>query len=206
MLPTTYTAYIFEDIFLDLQGIKGMLKLIPEIEVIGQGSTLGEALQFCEQHKPGLIIADGEVHGDKTGGPTFVRLLRKKLPDTRFLGLTRYADCMAALRSAGCDFVVNKNLIENEAAAVKYLRETLLFRPEFAPNLTPPTLSPDLDRVLRLICAGLTEDQIAVELKYASRRPVKHFKEQLFDKFGADNVAQLVSLAYKSGYLRPDED
>ena len=56
------------------------------------------------------------------------------------------------------------------------------------------------------IVDGLTEGQIAGELKYASRRPVKHFKEQLFDKFGADNVAQLVSLAYKSGYLRPDED
>ena len=205
MLPTTYTAFIFEDIYFDLEAIKSMLQKIPEIEVIGQGSTLGEAIHFCEQHRPGLIIADGEVHGDKTVGATFVRVLRKKLPEARFLGLTRYADCIAALKSAGCDFVVNKNLIENQETAVKYLRETLLFRPETAPALVPPTLTPELDQVLRLIADGKTEDQIAVNLGFESRRRVKHLKEQLFDRFGAENVAQLVSLAYRTGYLHPGD-
>lgn len=206
MLPNNYTAYIFEDTFFDLEAIKSILRKIPEIEIIGQGYAIGESVQFCERHKPGLIIADGEIHGDKSVGPIFVRTVRKKLPETRILGLTRWPDCIAALRNAGCDFVVNKNLIENQEAAIKYMRETLLFRSEshLAPN--PPSLTPEQDRVLRLICEGNTEEQIALELNYKSRRPIKHMKDQLFNKFGADNVAQLVHLAYKTGYLRPEED
>jgi DNA-binding NarL/FixJ family response regulator len=206
MLPKNFSAFIFEDTFFDLEAIKSILRKIPEIDIIGHGHAIGESVQFCEKYRPELVIADGEVHGDKSVGPNFVRTIRKKLPDTRILGLTRWPDCIATLKNAGCDFVVNKNLIENQDTAIKYLRETLLFRPETAAYLSPPSLTPEQDQILRLICEGNTEDQIAVVLKLKSRRSVKHVKDQLFNKFGADNVAQLVHLAYKTGYLRPDEE
>ena len=200
-----YRTYIFEDIFFDLEAIKSILARIPEVQIIDHGSTIGEALRTCEEKKPDLIIADSDMYGDKQVGPNFVRAVKQKLPEVRILGMTRHADCIETLKRAGCDYVVNKSLIENHEAAVKFLRETLLPKPQYAVDLRPPTLTQEEDQVLRMICEGQTENEIAEKLGAGTRKPIRNVKLALFDKFGALNSPNLVYLAYKSGYLNPGE-
>ena len=204
MLSTTYRTYILEDRFFDLEAIKAILAKIPEIQVIGNTSLPGEALEFCRQKKPDLIIVDGDIYGDKTVSPAFVKNVRKYLPDAHVLGMTRYDECLEPLRHAGCNYVVNKNVIENQDAALKFLRET--FFPKLPPLRAgpPPSLTPDERHVLLLICAGNTEGQIATTLGYPSRKRVRKIKNDLFGKFHAINVAHLVYLAFVSNYLHPD--
>lgn len=206
MLPIVCRTFIFEDQFFDMEAIKSILQKINEIQIVGEASMIGEALEVCRSKQPNLIIADGSIYGDKTMGPSFVRSVRRELPEVRILGLTRFPDMVDVLKRAGCDFVANKTMIENQAAAVKYIRETLLPRPQFAVQLKPPTLSDEEGMVLRLICEGLTEEQIAAQLGHPTRKPVRRIKNNLFHKFGAASVAQLVHLAYKTGYLNPDEN
>ena len=199
-------TFIFEDQFFDLEAIKSILAKIPEIQIIDHASTLGEALNLCKKLKPDLIIADSDIYGDKTAGPNFVRTIKKLLPEVRVLGMTRYADCIDTLRHAGCDFVVNKSLIENDKAAVKYLYETLIPKPEYFLPIQAPKLTKEEDDVLRKICDGLTEEEIAEEMGLDSRRPIRRIKDDLFEKFGALNVPNLIHLAYKTGYLNPADD
>lgn len=201
-------TFVFEDLYFDLEAIKAILGKIPEIHFVGSGSpidTVGEALEVCAKYKPDLIIADADIHSDKNAGPKFVRMVKEILPEVRILGMTRYEECFNALKQAGCNFVVNKNLIENEKAAVKYIRETFLPSAIFGTEPIPPKLSPDEDTVLRYIRDGLIEDQIKVKMGFNTRRPVRSLKDSLFRKFGAENIANLIDLAYKSGYLRPDK-
>lgn len=206
MLPAICRTFIFEDQFFDMEAIKSILMKIHEVQLVGEASMIGEALEICRLKKPDLIIADGSIYGDKTIGPSFVRSVRRELPTVRILGLTRHPDMVEALKRSGCDFVANKNMIENQASAVKYIKETLIPRPQYSVQLKPPDLTEEEGRVLRMICEGLTEEQIALQLGHPTRKPVRRIKNNLFNKFGAASVAQLVNLAYKTGYLDPDED
>ena len=200
-----YRTFIFEDIFFDLEAIKSILARIPEIQIVDHGSTIGEALRVCKEKKPDLIIADSDMYGDKQVGPNFVRAVKQELPDVRILGMTRHADCIDALKRAGCNYVVNKSLIENHEAAVKFLRETLLPKPQYATDLRPPILTKEEDQVLRMICEGQTENEIADKLGAGTRKPIRNVKLSLFEKFGALNAPNLVYLAFKTGYLSPGE-
>jgi two-component system response regulator DevR len=206
MLPTICRTFIFEDSYFDMEAIRSILAKIQEIQVIGEAATIGEALEICRSKQPNLIIADGSIHDDKTIGPNFVKSVRKELPDVRILGLTRYPELVESLKRAGCDFVVNKTVIDNHNAAVKYIKETLLPRPQYAVMLELPKLTTEEGEILRLICEGMTEEQIASQYGHTTRKPIRRIKNNLFKKFGAASVAQLVHLAYKTGYLRADED
>lgn len=206
MLSTIYRTYILEDRFFDLEAIKAILAKIPEIQVIGHTAMPGEALEFCRQKKPDLIIVDGDIYGDKTISPGFVKNARKYLPEARLLGMTRYDECIDPLKRAGCNYVVNKNVIENQDAALKFLRETFFPKPQYLRSILPPSLTDDESKVLRLICEGNTEDQIGLVLGYPTRKRVRKIKNTLFSKFNAINVAHLVYLAFMTGYLRADDD
>jgi len=205
MLPTVCRVFIFEDEFFDKEAIKSILQRINEILIVAAADKIGEALEICRQKNPNLIIADGAIYDDKTIGPSFVKSVRKVLPEVRILGLTRYPDMVDLLKRAGCDFVVNKRVIENHEDAVSYIRETLLPRVQYVIPLKPPSLTQDEDEVLRMIADGNSEDQIAVALGFPTRKPVRRIKKNLFNKFGASTQAQLVNLAFKTGYLKPDD-
>ena len=202
----TYKTFILEDRFFDRTAIEKILGEIPEIQVVGTASTARDALSICERKNPDLIIADAKLGQDKQAGASFVKNIRKTLPGVRILGLTYHADLIDGLTRAGCDFVVNKALIENHEAARTYIRETLIPRPEYYREFAPPALNEQQDRVLKYICEGLTEGEIAKELGFATRKPVRSIKNTLFDLFGANNIANLVHLAYKSGYLDAERD
>ncbi|PWB76954.1 MAG: hypothetical protein C3F07_02755 [Anaerolineales bacterium] len=206
MLPMICRTFIFEDSFFDMEAIKSILMKIQEIQIVGESYVIGEALQICRSKRPNLIIADGSIHDDRSIGPNFVKSVRAELPEVRILGLTRFPDMVEILKRAGCDYVVNKNMIENHEAAVKYIRETLIPRPQYAVPLEPPKLTEEEDAILRKICDGMTEEQIAADLGHQTRKPIRRIKNNLFNKFGANSVAQLVHLAYRTGYLKPDED
>jgi DNA-binding NarL/FixJ family response regulator len=176
MLANMYRTFILEDRFFDLEAIKAILAKIPEIKVIGHAAMPGEALYFCKQKKPDLIIVDGDIYGDKAISPGFVKSVRKILPESHLLGMTRYDECIEPLRRAGCDYVVNKNVIENRETALKFLRETFFPKTQHVRTLSSPTLTEEEGKVLHLICEGNTEDQMATLLGYPSRKRVRKIK------------------------------
>lgn len=200
-----YRTFILEDKYFERSAIEKILGGIPEITIVGNADTTAIALDWCERLKPDLIIADAKIGQDKLAGASFVRYIRTILPNVRILGITYHADLVDSLERAGCDYVVNKALIENQEAAVKYIRETLLPKPAFFRAFKPPQLTEHQDRVLHYICEGLTEDDIARELGFDNRRPVRNIKNTLFEIFGAVSAANLVHLAYQCGYLNPDK-
>ena len=201
MLPRTYRTFILDDQFYQQEAIKAILNKIPEIEIIDIRSTVSESLEVCQQKKPDLIVVDGQLYGDNNLSPNFVKSIRKTLPQARILGMTRYPECIELLKRAGCDFVVDKNLIESQESALKFIKETVLPRTERTFQITAPKLTDHEDKVLRYICDGLTEEQIALELGFGTRKPIRVIKNSLFAKFNALNVAHLVHLAHLSGYL-----
>lgn len=205
-MNSIYRTIVLEDEYFHMKAIEKILGDLPQIQMVGVASTTIEAFALCEKLKPDLIIADAKIGQEKMAGATFVKSIRKLLPDVRILGLTYHTDLIEGLKKAGCDYVVNKALIESPEDAKKYMRETLIPKPKYYREFNPPTLSEIQDRVLRMICDGYTEDEIAKEFGNDTRKPIRNVKNTLFMIFGAKSVANLVHLAYKAGYLHPDRD
>ncbi|MEM3041714.1 MAG: response regulator transcription factor [Nitrososphaerota archaeon] len=201
-----YRTVIFEDSFIDRNALEKIFSDLPQIQVVGVATTLIEAFSICEKLKPDFIVVDGKIGHEKMAGASFVKNIRKLLPTVRILGLTYHHDLIDGLKRAGCDYVANKTLLESPEDAKRYIREALIPKPEYYRDFMPPSLTEVQDRVLRLICEGYTEEEIAREFGDSSRKPVRNIKKVLFDIFGAKSVANLVHLAYKSGYLHPDRD
>lgn len=201
-----YRTIILDDIFLQLEALEKILGSMPQIQVVGKATTIMEAVSICEKLRPDLIIADAKIGQEKNAGATFVKNIKKILPEVRILGLTYHSDLLDGLKRAGCDYAVNKALLESPEAARKYILEALIPKPEYYHDFVPPTLNENQEKVLKLICEGLTEDEIAREIGNDSRKPIRNIKNQLFDIFGAKSAANLIYLAYKTGYLHPDRD
>jgi DNA-binding NarL/FixJ family response regulator len=205
--PALLKVLIFDDTYLELQGIERVLHdaLSARPHTIRAVRILPKALEHCEQWRPELIVADGEIYTDKRGGAAFVRAARRLLPQAKIMGLTRYPECYDMLHAAGCDHVINKSVLDSPDAVKEHLEATLLARRRAHPEKHPPTLKPEEDQVLRLMTRGLTEQQIA-EARNLSQRQVRYFKQALYNKFGTSKDNELIALAYTSGYLSPDED
>ncbi|HMZ07360.1 MAG TPA: response regulator transcription factor [Anaerolineales bacterium] len=201
-----YRTVILDDEFLQQSALEKILSGLSQIQIVGTAATTMEAFSICERLKPDLIIADAKIGQEKMAGATFVKNIKKILPDVRILGLTYHADLIDGLKRAGCDYVANKALIESPEDARKFIREAISPRPEYYRDFAPPSLTEAQDRVLKLICEGYTEDEIAKEFGSDSRKPIRNIKNTLFDIFGAKSAANLIHLAYRSGYLHPDRD
>lgn len=201
---TVKRAVLFEDQFLDIEGIKSIIANIPDVTLVGIYETPREALSECLRLKPDLVIADADIRGDKTAGATLVRNIRRALPNTRILGMSRYPECINILRHAGCDTVINKKILDNLTTAQSYFKEALMPPMEYGSDPLPVTLTEEEDRVLKYICRGLTEPEINERMGFSGkRRRTRSIKTSLFNKFGATNVANLVSSAYERSYLIP---
>lgn len=199
-------AFLFEDDYFDQLAIETILKTIPEIEYVGVSYLPDEALEICKRKDVQLIIVDAMIHNDKRIGPQFVRMVRDEMSGVRILGLTREKDTYELLKQAGCDFVSKKDLIESPTDARRVIRQAMSRRPIY-PDMPPPVLTDRQNQVLLMICDGKTEVQIMEEMGLASRRSVRRIKDELFGIFGAcNNIANLVDLAYRTGYLNPKRD
>ncbi len=55
--------------------------------------------------------------------------------------------------------------------------------------------------VLELIADGLTDEQIAHELKF-SLHNANAFRKKLLEKFEANNAADLVAKAFRNGFIK----
>lgn len=206
LIPRVYRTIILDDDYLHSEALEKILSNIPQIQLVGRATAIMEAISICEKVKPDLIIADAKIGQDRNAGASFVRSIKKIFPEVRVLGLTSHPDLIDGLKRAGCDYAVNKALLESPEAAKKYILEAVTPKPKYYHDFAPPTLNEGQEKVLKLICEGYTEDKIAAEFGNDSRKPIRNIKNQLFDIFGAKSAANLVHLAYKAGYLHPDRD
>jgi|WetSurMetagenome_2_1015567.scaffolds.fasta_scaffold63826_2 two-component system, NarL family, invasion response regulator UvrY len=197
---------IFDDDEIDVRGICDILKGIPEIAVVGKFDVMGEALVRCRELQPDLIIVDADIRDDKNVGPNFVRNVLRQQPQIKLLGLTKWPDCVLSLKRAGCHEAVLKQFFDDEKAALKFIRETLMEKSFFMKE-EPPQLSEDEDKVVRMVASGCTENEISDKLN-KTRKQVRNIKLTLKSKFGASTGRdpELVALAYRKGYFRPDDE
>lgn len=81
---------ITDDQQLMRDGLKTILSLTKEIEVVGTASDGAEALEVAKREKPDLVLMDIRMPG--VDGVAGTRLIREHLPETKVLILTTFND------------------------------------------------------------------------------------------------------------------
>jgi DNA-binding NarL/FixJ family response regulator len=200
------------------EGIRTLLGLVADFELVGEAGDGEETVRIVEQAKPDVLLLDMRMpKGD--GRFVVAELARKKaLPAT--LILTTFDDDEAALevvRAGARGFLLKDVKYERLVQAVRALaagetmiqpaltaraeRELAARRPEGTPaGDAEAELSPREREVLRLVAAGYSNREIAQAL-FVAEGTVKNHVSNILTKMGARDRTRAVLKAAERGYL-----
>lgn len=204
---------LVDDQDLICQGLKAMLSLEPDLEVIGIANNGKVALEQVETLHPDVVLMDMKM--PVMEGREATRLIRQSYPDISVLVLTTFDDdqyIADAMRSGAKGYLLKDMPSEELAQAIRLvhrgytqlapgLMEKLIAGTP-VPHPNPSTPSPDLSHltrreqeVLQLIGQGLTNRDIAAQL-YISEGTVKTHVNHLLNRLARRNRAQLAIYAH----------
>lgn len=193
------------------EGIKLMLKMLPDCEVVAEASNGDEALKAVQQHSPDVLVLDWSIPG--ISGVELVARVGVDSPRTRILILSMHRDdeMVRKAMQAGAHGFVHK-----EASAASLIESIHLIaggetvvnsNPTRNLSVTEPTteallsaLTPREQEVLNLIANGYTSPQIAEQLDISPRTAEAH-RANIMKKLEVKNRADLVRYAIVIGVI-----
>jgi DNA-binding NarL/FixJ family response regulator len=200
-----------------------ILGLLPDVEVVGSASDGDEAVAMAADLLPDIVLMD--LRMPRCDGVEATGLLRERVPKTKVVVLTTYADdrsVIDALRAGARGYLTKdaggaeirhalKQVLDNHAVidpAVQHhvvdaiARSPAQDRRPFSP--LPAGLTPREAEVLSLIATGMSNREIAEHL-VVSEGTVKSHINHLLAKIDARDRAQAVTFAYQRGLAPPRE-
>jgi DNA-binding NarL/FixJ family response regulator len=213
--PERLRIVIADDQTVVREGLRMVLDVIPELEVVAAVADGEQALAAVAEHQPDAILLD--LHMPVLDGVGATERLTREHPDVAIVVLTTYADdetIIAALR-AGARGYLTKNADRREISQALQgaaAGHTIL-PPEVAAMLlasagspqqpkppVPVQLPDDLTareaEVLKLVAAGLSNGEIAREL-FISEHTVKTHINHVFAKTRSRDRAQAIRYAHE---------
>lgn len=194
-------------------GIRQILELADDIQVVAEASD-GEAAQFMiQQHNPDVAVLD--IQMPKASGIEVTRWVRTNMPDVGVLILTAYNDdpYVIAVLEAGANGYVLKTaspeeLIQavydvHEGKSVLEASVTQKLMAHMFHNTTTTVIQEPTERemeVLSLAAKGLTNKAIGIFLGISDRTVQGHLAH-IFDKLQASSRTEAVMRAVSLGWI-----
>jgi two-component system, NarL family, response regulator LiaR len=187
------------------QGLRAFLGSQPDIEVVGEAGTGGEAVALARALHPDVVLLDLMMPG--MDGFEATRRIREHSPGTRVVALTSFSSQGHVLRArqAGVLSYLVKDADAPEIAAA--VRKAARDEPVVMPTARPTDHAAGLDRltnrerqVLRLIADGLSNAIIAERL-VITEGTVKTHVNSLLTKLDLADRTQAAVLAWREGLV-----
>jgi len=199
-------------------GLRRLLEAEPDLEVVGEAGSAGEAVEVATALRPDVLVMDIGLP-DRSGIAATADVCAVS-PTTRVLVLTAHDD-VAYLRRAfdagAAGYLVKEaadielvQAVRQVASGKQYVHPTLgaaLLAPDAAtarPAGPGGELSEREVEVLALIANGLTNAEIAERI-YVSVRTVETHRAHIHQKLNLRTRAELVRVARDAGLLEGDE-
>lgn len=210
MTDRTVKLLLVDDHDLVRMGLRSLLSSVPGFSVVGEARSVGQALAEACRHHPQVVVMDLRLP-DGTGVQA-CQAIRARLPETRIVMLTTYADegsVIAAINAGAAGYVLKESepqiLIDAIKAAAQ--GQSLLdpaitglvlawVRSTSATSPASPlvALSGQEQHILQLIAEGKTNREIGTTL-YLSEFTVKSYVSSIFRKLGVTRRSQAAALA-----------
>jgi DNA-binding NarL/FixJ family response regulator len=207
---------VVDDQALFREGLRTLLSMQPDIEVVGEARDGEEALRQAGVSRPDVVLMDMKM--PTLDGVAATRRLRVQLPACRVVALTTFDDdeyVFEALRAGAVGYLLKDASAERLVEAIRAAsRGESLLQPsvaskvvaEFArlaqrPAGTPPAgLSEREIEVLRLLARGASNKQIAASL-FLAEGTVKNHVTNILSKLDVDDRTQAALRARELGVL-----
>ncbi|HEX3614559.1 MAG TPA: response regulator transcription factor [Sporichthyaceae bacterium] len=208
----TTSVLLVDDHELIRHGLRRAFERDPDFEVVGEASSVAEALAVIRATGPEVVIMD--VRLPDGNGLDAVKKLRAAGETMGIVILTMYAgdDQLFGALEAGASSFVNKDAPAEEVLAAA--RHAAASPASFSAadladamrrKMTPsgPALSPREKEVLKLLYDGLAVSGIAKKL-FISESTTKTHISKVYEKLGAANRVQAVRAALDMGLISSD--
>ena len=208
---------IIDDHTLVRDGIRALLVLAPDIDVVGEAADGKEGLEKVKQLAPDVVLMDLAM--PIMGGLEATRRIRKSFPGTKVLALTQYDDSeyvVPVIEAGARGFVTKMAAFSELATAIhavykgdSYLSPTAAAAlVEEYQQKTSAEGEKDLynqltDRereVLKLVVEGHTAREIA-DILVVSPKTVEWYKTSLMNKLNIHNKTDLIKFAIRKAII-----
>lgn len=190
------------------QGLKAMLSLESDLEIVGMADNGEEAIAQVETLQPDIVLMD--VRMPVMNGSTATRIICERFPHTKVLVLSTYdhdRDVSDALRAGAKGYLlkdmpsdelvnaircVNNGYAQLAPGLLEHIvsqKSTVESIPSVLAELTPRELD-----VARLVAIGSTNQEIAQKL-FISESTVKTHINSIFNRLNLKNRSQLAIYA-----------
>lgn len=198
-------------------GLKVLLNLEPDIEVIGEAGTGAEGVERVRALRPDVVVMDLEM--PELSGLDATREILAAGVDTRILVLTSRSEeesLLSVLDAGGHGYVQKTRADVDLTSAIRTVARGEVFLYPSATKLllsryrtaqtrgeTGPLeeLSDREQEVLRLAAEGYGSHEIGKKL-FLSPKTVDTYRSRVMRKLGLDNRAALVQFALRMGLLQ----
>ncbi|MFI5066194.1 MAG: LuxR C-terminal-related transcriptional regulator [Streptosporangiales bacterium] len=193
------------------QGLRSLLEREPDLQVVGEASSAGEALAVVERTRPSIVLLDMKLSpAADNDGLGLCSRLTTLYPGLSVLVLSTFVDdalVVSAIQHGACGYVVKDvdtlelvrsiRLVAQKGSAFDSRSAAAMVRSIHA----PPAQSPLTDRelgVLRLVANGLSNRGIGAQL-HLSETTVKFHVRNVMRKLDATSRAEAVYKATRNG-------
>jgi DNA-binding NarL/FixJ family response regulator len=209
-------ALIVDDHPVTREGLRTLLELSGDevVVVVGEAGSGEEAVAQVVQLEPDVVFMDVRMPG--MSGIEATKKIRTANPDTKIILITidesrgAISEAIQAgvsgylLKDASSEALVDaaKQAVEGRAVIHPQLTKTFIEEVQHAdeaPTTTP--LSKREKEILQMVANGSTTKEVARDLGI-SPHTVKTHLERIFEKLGANDRAQAVAIAIRTGLVQ----
>ncbi len=208
---------IADDHALVREGIRALLNIHEEIEILGEASDGKEAVEKAAQLKPDMILMDIAMPG--LGGLEATLEIKKSDPDIKILILSQYDDkeYVSRLLKAGVSgYILKQGVGTDLISAIRAVAKGEFY---LYPSITSGVIDGFLrkgkveiedpyekltDRekqVLKLIGEGESHKEIATLLHISAKTVIAH-QTNITEKLGLHSRAALIKFALRKGIVK----
>jgi DNA-binding NarL/FixJ family response regulator len=196
------------------QGLRCMLAVENDMEVVGEAASGEEALAQIEATRPSIVLMDIKMPG--MDGVEAIYKIKERYPEMNIIVLTLYGDqyLAQAIEAGAAGYLVKDAGGEELIRGIRAVHQgQSILHPSLSRELfnefaslakgkqnRKSSLSPRELEMIRLVACGATNKEIAAQL-FLSETTVKRGVGRIFDKLGVKDRAEAVSEAYKRGLL-----
>lgn len=209
MIPIAIT----DDHTIVIEGIKTMLKLNKEIEVLQSFENLKDTFENLNSAVKVLLL---DINLPDGNGINACKELLEKHPDLKIIALTNFEDTVfikQIIKNGAMGYLLKNTDKKEITEAIKSVIEGKRYLPKKISdillndsigiqnsNYFIPKLTVREKEILNLIIQEFTTEEIAVKL-FVSTKTVESHRSNLIQKLGVKNSAGLVRVAFEKGLI-----
>ncbi|MCU0479787.1 MAG: response regulator transcription factor [Anaerolineae bacterium] len=206
MMNSAIHVLIVDDHTMVRAGLRMFLENTDNIEFIGEAATGDEAVAFCKENPPDVILMD--IKMQTMDGVEATRRILLENPSIRIIALTSFKDdyvVHSALKAGAVGYLLKDATPEDiERAILDAMQDSGKFDKKMIQSLLKSTsdnpLSERENAVLKLMTAGMTNQEIAEKL-VITQSTVKFHVSNILVKLNVNTRTEAVAFALQHHFF-----